>query len=160
MHDLAIEKFLYRLPSGTYSQGRHLEGTMCYKTKHRSSTILSSLYTMTLKFHYAKVIIGVVISPIVHIEWFDCQLHKNITLIHHYMLDTPVYDKSTDAYYWVYCHDRQLTTLFMSRLKTKSVMVWQAPAAILCNQPLPQNVETYVTPTFILDSTPDRKSVV
>ena len=32
-------------------------------------------------------------------------------------------------------------------------MVWQAPAAILCNQPLPQNVETYVTPTFILDST-------
>ena len=60
---------------------------------------------------------------------------------------------STDAYYWVYCHDRQLTTLFMSSLKAKSVMVWQAPAAILCNQPLPQNVETYVTPTFILDST-------
>lgn len=49
---------------------------------------------------------------------------------------------STDAYYWVYCHDRQLTTLFMSSLTAKSVMVWQAPAAILCNQPLPQNVET------------------
>ena len=54
---------------------------------------------------------------------------------------------STDAYYWVYCHEKQLTTLFMS------VMVWQAPAAILYNQSLPQNVETYVTPSFILDST-------